>query len=406
MKPPLTKPRRRLDEQPSISHFFGLTTSLKCRLSQASTPARCRQHNTNRRRVTVTNIGGCCEHVLFAPIMTSASVAELGREELICSVCLELLDDPVTLGCGHSFCLECVNRYWAIRGGTTTYICPNCREVFPQKPQLKKNVMIASMVTQMKLGVEEQEKRPRCPDHGKLIQLYCKDDDSLMCFMCMTVKHQQHKVIAVEVAHAEFKDSLSAQSAQVEESKKYLESNLLQLKQKHANGEGSAGDVVAALERKRGKLHELVDETFEVMKKRQVEQERLQRVLLEKHIMEVEKKLKRVQETELSLKEALQEAQAVVFLQDHKDVQCRLDSVRDMQHTLPGVLDFTKEQHELDSLIQLNKTFLEEMQSEWNSFRTRSPLIHSSVCDEQLLPMLLYTCQAPKKKKKNINNKI
>uniref|UniRef100_A0A8C4NLI7 Uncharacterized protein n=1 Tax=Eptatretus burgeri TaxID=7764 RepID=A0A8C4NLI7_EPTBU len=126
-------------------------------------------------------------------------------DELICSVCLDLLNDPVTLGCGHSFCLECVNQYWACRGGTSTYICPNCREVFPQKPQLKKNVIIASMVTQMNLGVEEQAKRPICPDHGKLIQLYCKDDDSLMCFMCMTVKHQQHKVVAVEVAHAELK---------------------------------------------------------------------------------------------------------------------------------------------------------------------------------------------------------
>ena len=32
------------------------------------------------------------------------------QEELVCSVCLELFDDPVCLNCGHSICYKCANR--------------------------------------------------------------------------------------------------------------------------------------------------------------------------------------------------------------------------------------------------------------------------------------------------------
>ena len=54
----------------------------------------------------------------------------------------------------------------------------------------------------VKLG--EKDERPRCTKHGNLLDFYCKDDESLMCLMCM-VGHQDHQVVAVEVAHAEFK---------------------------------------------------------------------------------------------------------------------------------------------------------------------------------------------------------
>uniref|UniRef100_A0A8C4NJ37 Uncharacterized protein n=1 Tax=Eptatretus burgeri TaxID=7764 RepID=A0A8C4NJ37_EPTBU len=62
-------------------------------------------------------------------------------------------------------------------------------------------------------GVKIEELR--CNEHGKPIQLYCKDDGSLVCSMCRGGQHQDHNVVAVEIAHAELKVSKSVQKKKV-----------------------------------------------------------------------------------------------------------------------------------------------------------------------------------------------
>ena len=59
-------------------------------------------------------------------------------------------------------------------------------------------------------GVKIEELR--CIDHEKPIQLYCKDDGSLMCVMCTGEQHQNHNIVAVEIAHTELKVSKSVKN--------------------------------------------------------------------------------------------------------------------------------------------------------------------------------------------------
>uniref|UniRef100_A0A8C4Q6D5 RING-type domain-containing protein n=1 Tax=Eptatretus burgeri TaxID=7764 RepID=A0A8C4Q6D5_EPTBU len=70
--------------------------------------------------------------------------------ELTCAVCLQLFEEPITLPCGHSFCLNCLENYWDSREEPTSCFCPNCREVFLQKPKLKKSNGIKINVVQVK----------------------------------------------------------------------------------------------------------------------------------------------------------------------------------------------------------------------------------------------------------------
>jgi len=53
-------------------------------------------------------------------------VGELGRVNCSCSVCTDLLQDPVTLNCGHSFCRQCILDVANVGNS----LCPFCRKPF------------------------------------------------------------------------------------------------------------------------------------------------------------------------------------------------------------------------------------------------------------------------------------
>uniref|UniRef100_A0A3B5AZ22 RING-type domain-containing protein n=1 Tax=Stegastes partitus TaxID=144197 RepID=A0A3B5AZ22_9TELE len=48
-------------------------------------------------------------------------------EGFCCPVCLEVLRDPVTIPCGHSYCLQCIEDYWNRPKQKGQYTCPQCR---------------------------------------------------------------------------------------------------------------------------------------------------------------------------------------------------------------------------------------------------------------------------------------
>uniref|UniRef100_A0A3Q4GMW9 RING-type domain-containing protein n=1 Tax=Neolamprologus brichardi TaxID=32507 RepID=A0A3Q4GMW9_NEOBR len=77
-------------------------------------------------------------------------VIELYREKLRFSICLQLLKDSVTIPCGHSYCMTCIETCWDEK---ETHSCPQCRQTFTSQPVLVKNIILGELVEDLKAGL-------------------------------------------------------------------------------------------------------------------------------------------------------------------------------------------------------------------------------------------------------------
>ena len=79
--------------------------------------------------------------------------------EVQCPVCAQVLMDPMTLSCGHSFCQICLARLWKSKfpsrqsGFSSTLLCPTCRHPWGQMPQINIQLRCVCVCVHMCTGV-------------------------------------------------------------------------------------------------------------------------------------------------------------------------------------------------------------------------------------------------------------
>ncbi|XP_075188220.1 E3 ubiquitin/ISG15 ligase TRIM25-like [Anomaloglossus baeobatrachus] len=182
------------------------------------------------------------------------------NDELLCSICLSIFKDPVTLRCGHNFCRVCIDRALDTQDGSGVYSCPECREEFQERPALMRNLYLHNVTERFMITQQEQkitgiyctycvdspvpavrsclhceaslcekhlrthskspehvlsdpstslEKR-KCSVHKKILEYYCTEDAACICVSCSLIgKHKGHKMESLDEASEKKKKKLS-----------------------------------------------------------------------------------------------------------------------------------------------------------------------------------------------------
>lgn len=126
-------------------------------------------------------------------------------EDVICPICIEILRDPVTIDCGHNFCLQCINQV----GKTTENLqCPLCK-LPVNKNMLRPNKLLASLaekIQAMDPAEVQTGEEPRCRKHKEKIHYFCENDKEFLCLVCRDSKdHKTHEVTVIDEAAQNYK---------------------------------------------------------------------------------------------------------------------------------------------------------------------------------------------------------
>ncbi|KAF4117724.1 tripartite motif-containing protein 16-like [Onychostoma macrolepis] len=193
--------------------------------------------------------------------MAEANIS-VAEDQFSCSICLDLLKDPVTIPCGHSYCMSCITDFWNKEDQCRVYSCPQCRQTFTPRPALNKNVVFAEMVEKLKKKKDQMaqslsyaepgdvecdvctvrkrkaiksclkclesycqthfecheeshsSKRHKltdagriqemiCSKHDRLLEAFCRTDQRCICLICVMDEHKNHDTVSAEAERTE-----------------------------------------------------------------------------------------------------------------------------------------------------------------------------------------------------------
>lgn len=93
----------------------------------------------------------------------ASTISLLPEKHFLCSLCRDIFNSPVTIPCGHSFCLNCLCRYWARH---QSKYCPHCKRVFADRPDLSVNRILADV------SDNYRKTRPQKPPEQEMVLYY------------------------------------------------------------------------------------------------------------------------------------------------------------------------------------------------------------------------------------------
>ncbi|KAM4615812.1 uncharacterized protein ACJ7VT_008828 [Polymixia lowei] len=134
----------------------------------------------------------------------------LFKSYLNCHVCSETFRDPVSLSCHHSFCSNCLQKFWE---QTKNKNCPICkRKSSKDRPVVNFTLkeLADSYAGRQKAETDEGAENVEvvCSKHPEDPKLFCEEEQRAVCHVCDFPHHQGHKLVPIEQAVSNLKDQL------------------------------------------------------------------------------------------------------------------------------------------------------------------------------------------------------
>ncbi|XP_023194268.1 nuclear factor 7, ovary-like [Xiphophorus maculatus] len=132
-------------------------------------------------------------------------MASRSDDDLCCPVCLEIFKDPVLLSCSHSFCKECLQKYWRDKPGRE---CPVCtRRSSRDQPPF--NLALKNLCESFLQQREQRASEDLCSLHSEKLKLFCLDHQQPVCLVCShSDLHKNHKFKPIDEAAQQHKKNL------------------------------------------------------------------------------------------------------------------------------------------------------------------------------------------------------
>ncbi|XP_065807098.1 E3 ubiquitin-protein ligase TRIM39-like [Labrus bergylta] len=125
----------------------------------------------------------------------SAASCMLSEEQFLCSICLDVFTDPVSIPCGHNFCKSCITHHWDVNAPCQ---CPLCSKVFNRRPELHVNTFISEMAAQFRHSSVKKSSRMSLKKHTNSGEVLCdvctesKMKALKSCLVCLTSYCETH----------------------------------------------------------------------------------------------------------------------------------------------------------------------------------------------------------------------
>ncbi|KAM9757998.1 uncharacterized protein ACNS7B_005121 [Menidia menidia] len=167
--------------------------------------------------------------------------------DLSCHVCHDIFKDPVLLLCSHSFCKDCLQRWWSEK---QIHKCPLCQSLCSIK-HLPSNLALKNLCESFLL--KSAQKVPAgpdllCPLHNEKLKLFCLDHQQPLCVVCRDSKaHNNHRFRPVDEAAEDHREELL-------KSLKPLKDKLAVLKKVKGNFEQTAKHIKEKAETTKSKI--------------------------------------------------------------------------------------------------------------------------------------------------------
>uniref|UniRef100_A0A672L5G9 Tripartite motif-containing protein 16-like n=1 Tax=Sinocyclocheilus grahami TaxID=75366 RepID=A0A672L5G9_SINGR len=294
--------------------------------------------------------------------------ARFSQDEFTCPVCLDLLKDPVTIQCGHSYCESCITDCWDQEDQMRVYSCPRCRQTFSPRPALSRNsIMLVEVTEKLKkrkrpadcyagagdvqcdvcTGIkytavksclmclnsycqdhlEQHESWFRgkrhnlteatgqlqemiCQKHEKLLEVFCRTDQKYICMLCTIIEHKNHDVVSAAEQTTEKQKQLKETQKTFQQRIKQREKDLQQLRESVESHKRSAQTAVEDSER-------IFTELIRSIERRCSELIRLIRESLKAAVSQAEGRLERLEQEINDLRRRDAELEQLSHTQDH-----------------------------------------------------------------------------------------